>query len=1261
MIRTCMWTFLRRSLPVLGFAFVGVVNVPTAFAQGQNEESPEVIVTCSDPTRYASQLTYRSRELSDDDAGALRAAGLDLSYLDPKASAIWKPNGAPVVARNFPSEAGTVEFKNITTSRDLYRGVVKSGNDLLYVNVASNSAEVLLMYGMLKKLGYVVEDMRWYRNLSIHFPSAAEMKKFRADVTSQNNILVKPGHESENASDWLVNEELATNTLTLRDVILESADIQEIRYQWGEIDLDRIGTNRASRSLIALYAMANLVNIDARQRGLNLAKWEAVDKFNDGLRFRHPHAGRFGSTDPKLPKFFDCDDIRWITRRIAALTADDWKSITDTIPFEHKDLNHLLLQKMISRRDTLVERVDSVFNRKQAPNVREWAPIGVFKQYYHSRLTPFLVPANLDRSDEAVAARASSSLVPSIPFERNFTGTETASVVKNPEREARRANKANLKDDNATLANDDIDVATTAPVDASVSAPTPNPSPTPMEVREPKMKIVPVVRNGEVSAGIPNDPCCVLTLTVPEIEGLFTLRRIGRLSLNEVIGMALGEFTSFVNQKSVLPNPNDVRIRQAFENAASEDQRLVDYTKQHGSQDGFQREVAAWAVTWGNFVIQMNREITTGSFYGSKAGVQLVDTVVIGVGANAIGGVFGKAVLAPLVGSVAVTKTHVFTHVRPIKSIDDIKYFDRFAAMYQPRVFNHIRDLVGAANVAGTDSPGDAIVTDFLTKFTDTFQDGEVLTITKGLSGRVGVQHTFNAASIFGPMISRYVPGIFTPAVSHEEDSIHQVSFNRSAGTIQIFDAKMKPKTTNAGLTLGVLPSFMKTLFSVASVGYEKKGGSIETDALAIDLSSALPDPVDGLAGAKVVKTEAQKQKDVDSRWNLLRNLRIAFTHADADELKKENPFVKFHHLLQGHATTAAFLGLFRSGRYKDGHLVTFTFPQNENHPKSEAERTLTLFSQKIIHLNGRDPYGFVGNVANSIFGVSFIGPKGASPDPSATFFGQSHLQSVQVDADLTERESVNNAVAETQSADFLRVGYFNEAYRGTIKSGDGFRRILKHLSDQYAAISGTPIYTEADFENVKNIQNYDIRSRIVFFPAAMQKFEHVFSPDTSSSERREFLASVARDPIPAGEEDRFNWLDQADNLASRMHKTKAGQFIANLFDLFQRKATSYSERDRIHQVQWMTQVLEVLHQKADLGKLLLAVGPKNHTAIVLVNGKRSGAEDGTSGIVLNPSGTQGDVRLPFDDVKLNFESDPKKSFSVGGNTLAPSTFLGGF
>jgi hypothetical protein len=1172
----------------MNFRLLGLLSIPfflLGIPHSYAVESDNVTISCDDVTLPAAQLMYLGKEVDEDRASVLKKEKkIDISFLDPKPSDIWFPKyaGTPPTDSTpnviFPLPGETVAFDSNEDSRNFYRGKVKSRNGNLLLNVALTSQETLLLHALLKQLDYRVEPLKWYPKLKVQFRSLEQLIAFKNDIADRNGVSKPIEREEENGKEWFVEEDKENHFLILKDVILESARITDIRYAWGEIDSDRIGQNRASRALIVLYS---LLNLNSRTRSLNLFSWEATSKFNEGLLFEHPNAGRFFQRT-------DCDDVRWITRKIAALPLDFWEKLANIPGFKNRELNQLLLYKLLSRRDTLVERVSTVFSKKI-----EWAVPPRANAYKVQEAAP-VIPANLDQNDPAIQALLVQKLFPYIPFNRKFTSN-------------------------------------------------------PISIGEGRPQSI--VKNGKISPFFKLDECCVMTLVAGELKSPLRWEEVKHLAWNEAINAGIGELTSRINEKLILGDPVGSLEKQNLDYEISQGERLKDYVLETGSQNGFTRQIKAWSVLFGPFYIQVNREVTSGTYYGSKAQAQLVDTVAVGLSPSWRQGVFGKATLAPLSGTQSVSFTHVFTHVRPIKNLADIKDEKKLKTALEPKVFHHIRKVlqtkIGINDKAMTDEDVQTILTDFFS----TFLEGEVLTISNGWGGKIGVQHTFGLASVLGPWSVVLNPSLAV-GLSTDQTFSHQVTFNRDGKTLQIYDSSLRPKKVSALLGLGIFPKFLKSGFNLASAAYTAKSGFMETKTIAVDLSPYLPD-----ANQQIVSTPEERLK-------LLRNLQKVFTENDTEKLKEIGSANQLKHQLRGSALNLSLLGLVR-GRFKDGRKTEVVFSENPEYPNQTLrQRTINLFSQRIVHINGFDPYGLFGKVLNSSLGTGSVGPRGENPNPSGTFLGKSHMKGVQVDADLTPRP-INEYLTPEENTPFQRVGFFNEAYSGTIMSGNKLRQILDRFSEKYKNLNnGQPIYTEANFANITSNQTYDIRSRIMFYSSGIRKIENLFDPSTPEMDRNLLLEGLSDSPVEALSET-WNWVKEANLLASRKQRPERGIWFYNLFNLFQRKATDDSEKDQIHQIQWLTRVLELLNRNTNLGNFLQYIGKEHQNFAVLINGKRVGAEDGNEGVILNPSGTQNQDRLPISDVNFEFYSPTQDGkpvrFKIGGTVWEPSVSLGGF
>lgn len=270
-------------------------------------------------------------------------SGKDTCDFDPQLSDFYIKSQLNTVEHNvnFPSEEDAVKkpFKFISYAEVDHLTQARivdpnNANAAYNMTVTYDVNAAIARNALLRKLGYNIPSPKLYKKLSVTFD----------DQETRENFLVKIA-KMRGLGLWVAGgiEEVEKKslTVTLINVALESALIVNIPpMHWGIFKSDTIQSRRPFR---ALLVPLTLLDID---ESVNMYSYEPAKIENDSLVFSRVYANSFRNET-------SLGDVKWIAKKIAKLTRDDWVSIIRAAHYP-ADIEALVVEKTIARTNQLM-------------------------------------------------------------------------------------------------------------------------------------------------------------------------------------------------------------------------------------------------------------------------------------------------------------------------------------------------------------------------------------------------------------------------------------------------------------------------------------------------------------------------------------------------------------------------------------------------------------------------------------------------------------------------------------------------------------------------------------------------------------------------------------------------------------------------------------------------------------------------------------------------------------------------------------------
>ena len=287
--------------------------------------------------RVASDdLVYEGRVLSTREADTLLQQNVDISALEPKKNDLWDDSTKSTIVDQEAIAIGnndTLFYEGgLLSSSGLYRfnAIPENGNKIYTIHLDKTLHTMLLRKNLLRALGYKIPAMKYLKNVTIRFRSAAELDTFLKHEIPEATLGAPERWVTigPNQGDKL--------SLILKDIaITEPSDDDFYNVSMGLPT--QVINSRTLRSLIVPYSLVDLYE------SVNKFNWICGKIDNKAVVLDHFTANDFSTS---------LEDAIWMIKKINKLNREDFRKIVATAYFP-KDIEALITEKLISRRNSL--------------------------------------------------------------------------------------------------------------------------------------------------------------------------------------------------------------------------------------------------------------------------------------------------------------------------------------------------------------------------------------------------------------------------------------------------------------------------------------------------------------------------------------------------------------------------------------------------------------------------------------------------------------------------------------------------------------------------------------------------------------------------------------------------------------------------------------------------------------------------------------------------------------------------------------------
>ncbi len=659
-----------------------------------------------------------------------------------------------------------------------------------------------------------------------------------------------------------------------------------------------------------------------------------------------------------------------------------------------------------------------------------------------------------------------------------------------------------------------------------------------------------------------------------------------------------------------------------------------------------------------------SRIVTTGTFYGSSAPVQLVDTASVTVGLGIVKIIDELGGIKNNFGS-NLGYNRDYTHVRPLDSIKEtsnIKWSDVL-------VPSKLHDLASPLKDGK------------LTNFISALKIGEVFTITDSVSimGKAGTD--LGLDGLVG-LLSTYQPTISLSA-SGGKVIMRQVQISRTDAGFQVFIRNQNMKVFSVQLDANYFINLLK-------IQHETKHTDLKTDAFILNYNGDFAAQVE--KGDIKLDENPDLQKKFEAQKKFGSNIAAALRSLIFDsntELLYTNFRKQQFEIEHGFKTTQVLTKLlwFRSTQMEEEHLLKIYKPDVKSPDGTTVVNApIEVVTYKKGELSGRDYLGFGLEVVDGILKNKFQSnaPQFSqdSQNPSQMPFGKAQWRMVRTDTELTQ-----NRIGALPS-----VGLVQNVWGGWSLNKKNLDQILNQVQDKLKGTQyeGQKLFADDVFASVKKIDFFRVTSNLSLLPGALDKIKQLLViPDVHGAtvDRAKFLGRLFQKLSEIGNhkaraEDKaiYNNLmsmigdgDEARGLViyknecemnQRMKNPETGgtntyawlngtayeclePWVEKIISTARKFDIAIKSNDLRTQNRLMTELVYVLEEKIPLTVILKTLERQNYLFFVEVTGFRSGDEDGDQGVFVSNVLGEPEKKHPYSNGLINVLSDKSKIMSI--------------
>lgn len=495
-------------------------------------------------------------------------------------------------------------------------------------------------------------------------------------------------------------------------------------------------------------------------------------------------------------------------------------------------------------------------------------------------------------------------------------------------------------------------------------------------------------------------------------------------------------------------------------------QVLEDFFKhlvQHPNEP-YSQPVSSWGGPIAGFSVNANRQVTTGTFYGSSAPIQLVDTMGVTGSLGYFRGIDGLKNLVPsFQASVSVSRS--YTHLRSLNHISDALKVGP-GDFFVPRLLQDLSHVLADPKTTATNGEKSRQLADYTKAVEDmlgTLKDGEMFTITDTAQGGVAANVAIPLQAFFPAMPVGFNQnlsfGAGVQGVILRRTTLRRVHDETSGDNyLQVYVQSMDSVTGNLTLDFNYF-------INVLHIGASHTKGKARTRVYTID---------------------SKPQRDQSDSQNLAESIRgLLRTNSDA-MLRSNYPFYLLNHELDVRDFDVDFLFI-QSKMLEERHRLRIQPPAESDHPFNPADFERTFYSYRKFKRTGNNYMALLSNILGSVtHGIGTL-PGGGGDNPAFTPFGSAHWTETYSDSELTK------------GTDFAPVTIERETWAGWSLSKSQLWKVLDLIDGKLKGLGDfglhvSPIHRDV-FAPTTTLEFYNISTNTVFYGKGVNRIVSMVMP----------------------------------------------------------------------------------------------------------------------------------------------------------------------
>jgi hypothetical protein len=629
----------------------------------------------------------------------------------------------------------------------------------------------------------------------------------------------------------------------------------------------------------------------------------------------------------------------------------------------------------------------------------------------------------------------------------------------------------------------------------------------------------------------------------------------------------------------------------------------------------YSQPISSWGGPVGSFGLTASRSLSTGTYYGSDAPIQLVDTIGFTGNVGYFRGIDGIKNAIPA-AQAQVSLSRNYTHLRSLTSIGSAlkvpaTEFAVPALLHDlSKILANPKSLQTNPNqpVPAKDKAKDlADYTQAVEDMLARIKDGEMFTITDTLTA--GAQLNIQIpVQVFFPSAPVGYNRSFSVGAGAQGMVIRRTTIRRvhdettGENFLQIYAQSLNSLT-------GSLTLDFNFWLKIANFSSEKQAATAQT---------------------RVYTLKSDPKRPQDSAKLIANSVRSLLRSNSDSALKANYPFYQLHHDLSENDWNFRFL-FFRSRNLSERHLLRIQPPKDPDHAFNPQDFERQFYSYRELSLAGSNYLSFVSDIVDASSKGKFDLSTPGGNNPAYTPYGHSHWTEFYSDAELT------------QGRDYRPVAIQRESWAGWSIPQQQLFQIFDRLDSKLndiralgAAIS--PIHRDT-FAATQKLELYNVTATTIFYQTGLDRIASALQP--SSDQRyspRNLLENVSRDEASASDQEAFNalvsWYGgntayQQMCLESRKPNTSEANstpqlpiiFKGNTYSCIESWAmdvlnfrrtrpvsnTTDSKESREASLEWNVKLLSLLGKKLPLSQLMRIAKNDGFYFQIRVNGFRKG------------------------------------------------------